>query len=140
MVWTHDREGDHTDERSIVRLLIGDVDEGDQLLTDAEVDYFIEKHKQPYNAAAAAALAVAAQFARLMATATGDLSANFAAKHQQYLTLSDVLARQQRSDFTLPIHIEPDHPRQFELGQMDNHFGGTGGNVVSISRLRGWDV
>lgn len=140
MAWTHDRDADHDDAASVVRLLIGDVDSEEPLLTDAEIEYFTSIHKQPYNAASACALAIAAQFARQMATSTGDLSANFAAKHQQYLHLADVLARHQRSDYTPPIHLQPDHPRQFELGQMDNWDYGVGGGVVSVRRLRGYEA
>lgn len=140
MVWTHNRDESHDEARSVVRLLIGDTDENDPLLTDEEVNYFTEKHKQPYNAASACALAVAARFAKEMATATGDLSADFAAKHNHYLNLADVLARQQRNDLALPVHIEPLGQQQFHIGQMDNHEGGSGGNVVSPSRLRGFDT
>lgn len=140
MVWTHDRDAAHDTEASVVRLLIGDTDSEDPLLTDEEVGYFVEKHKQPYSAASACALAIAARFAKEMATSTGDLSADFAAKHSHYLNLADILSRQQKNDFLLPSQLEPRVDQQFHIGQMDNWRGSPGGNVVSPTRLRGYDA
>lgn len=140
MAWTHNRDAEPDTDLAVIRILIGDTDSTDPLLTDEEIGYFTEKHKQPYNAASACALAIAARFAKEMATSTGDLSADFAAKHTQYLNLADVLARQQKSDYSLPVQIEPLAQQQFHIGQMDNREGGRGGNVVSPGRLRGYDV
>ena len=77
-----------TDDTDKVRLLIGDTDSDDWLLSDDEVDFFITEHSDLNIAAAAAAEAIAASFARGYDFATDGQSFNRSQRVQHYLDLA----------------------------------------------------
>jgi hypothetical protein len=49
-----------TDDRDAVRLMVGDTDNDDLLLSDAEIDYCLKRNKDKVMAAAECAEAIAA--------------------------------------------------------------------------------
>jgi len=75
----------------VVRLMIGDTDPLDQLLTDDEI--LLTTTAQPSNTFAAAACAdfIAAKFARRVSTKMGAISISADKKYQQYAALADRL-------------------------------------------------
>lgn len=85
-----------------VRLLIGDTDSADQLLTDDEVSWFLELHGSLNRSASEAARAIAAKFARLMNRSIGGLSADFSAKYRQYMELADNLLQKEETSPVSP--------------------------------------
>jgi ABC-type Na+ transport system ATPase subunit NatA len=85
-----------------VRLLIGDTDSNDQLLTDDEVSWFLEVHGTINRSASEAARAIAAKFARLMNRSIGGLSADFSAKYRQYIELADNLLQREETSPVSP--------------------------------------
>lgn len=96
MPWSY--SGDPTvSQRDAVRFIIGDTDENDPLLQDAEIDYMITTHGTTRIASAESCRAVAAKFARLMNRSIGGLSADFSAKHSQYLTMAQSIMDSEES-------------------------------------------
>ena len=89
-----------TSDRDAVRLLIGDTDENEWLLSDGEIAYFLTTHGTVNRAAAEAAQAIAARFARKMRQSVGALSADFGQKYRQYLELARTL---QKRDELAPV-------------------------------------
>lgn len=99
MAWTY--SGDPTSsQRDATRFIIGDTDESDQLLQDAEIDYMILTHGTARLVASECCLAIAAKFARLMSRSIGGLSADFSAKHRQYL---DMAAKLMENEDAYPV-------------------------------------
>lgn len=100
LTWTY--EDDLPTDKDKVRLLIGDTDTDDKLLTDAEVTYFITTHGTLSRAAAEACRAIAAMFARKTSRSVGSLQADFSAKHRQYLAMAESLDRNQQTEPVSP--------------------------------------
>lgn len=90
MAWTYSGNPSAS-TRDAVRFVIGDTDTTDQLLQDAEIDYMITEHGTIRMAASESCRAIAAKFARLMSRSIGGLSADFSAKHRQYLAMAESL-------------------------------------------------
>lgn len=117
MAWTY--TGDPVNVRlDELRMLIGDVVEDDQIMTDEELQWFLGRFSQPYAAAHASARACVAKFARLMSNSIGDLRAEFSQKFEHYRALSEELGRMQYLDAAGPVLLnEPDV--DFRRKQMD---------------------
>lgn len=99
MTWTY--SGDPaTSQRDYTRLLIGDTDQDDQLLSDEEIDYLIQVHGTIIHVASEACHIIAAKFARLMSRSIGGLSADFSAKYRQYIELAENFKKDEDS---LPV-------------------------------------
>lgn len=78
-----------------VRWLIGDTDTDDELLQDAQINFFLTQNSDNiYYAGAAAAEAIAAKFARETDKAAGVLRVNAGQKHTHYLSLASQLRKQ----------------------------------------------
>jgi len=100
-VWSY--EADLPTDKDKVRLLIGDTDTSDKLLSDSEVEYFITTHGSLNRAASEACRAIAAMFARQMSRSVGGLQADFSAKHRQYLSMAENLDANQQLDPVSPF-------------------------------------
>jgi hypothetical protein len=102
MAWSY--SGDPASStRDTIRFMIGDTDTSDQLLNNAEIDYYITLHGTNSRIASESARAVAAKFARNMSRAVGGLQADFAAKYRQYMELADNLLKKEESEPTSPF-------------------------------------
>lgn len=77
-----------TDDTDKIRLMIGDTDSADWLLSDDEVDYFIDATSDLNVAAAAAAEAIAAKFARGYNFTTDGQSFNRSERVEHYMQLA----------------------------------------------------
>lgn len=77
-----------------VRLMIGDTDSANALLTDEEITYFITLGGTIYAGAVLAARAVASKFSRLADTQIESVSVSNSQKAKQYFALADQLEKQ----------------------------------------------
>jgi hypothetical protein len=127
---------DFTRKIDIVRLLVGDTDSNDQLLSDSEITYFVELHGTANRSASEAARAIAAKFARNMSRSIGGLQADFAAKHRQYLALADSLMSKEESYPVSPFvsgYIKSSKQLREDDTEREEIFGRKGG----MDNLRG---
>jgi hypothetical protein len=85
MPYTDDPENVPADE---LRLLIGDTDTTDELLSDAEVDFFLADDGSAIWGAVRACTAVAAKFARKVTSTSGRVSKQLSDLMQHYLDLA----------------------------------------------------
>lgn len=90
MAWTYGADPLNSDQ-DLLRLLIGDTDTTDQLLSDAEVLYFTTTFSVPYGAAVAAAFAIAAKYARQINTRNSILWVYAKARWDHYMALYNLL-------------------------------------------------
>jgi len=101
MTWTYDNNpgtGDASGRRDAVRVLIGDTDTNDQLVTDEEIAFFLsEANDVVYMAAARAARQLEALFARKADTSLDEVSV-------EYGEISDRFAK-------LAVRLESDSAR-----------------------------
>lgn len=132
MAWTY--SGDPSASTlDAVRFVIGDTDTTDQLLQNAEIDYLITKHGTVRVAAAESCRAIAAKYARLMSRSIGGLSADFSAKHRQYLEMAQSIMDSEESFPVSPflsgwnsaakeaVELQQDRETTFaRKGDMDN--------------------
>lgn len=86
-----------------IRLLIGDTDSTDQLITDTEIQYLLTRHGSVNRTASEACRAIAAKFARLMNRSIGGLSADFSQKYHQYMALADSLLTKEETEPVSPF-------------------------------------
>jgi len=93
MTWTYKGEPG-TIPRDHVRLLIGDTDCEDQLLSDGEILFFLDENGSAKSAAVAAAQAIAAKFSRLADEKVGQVSVTYSQKAEHYRNLADTLKTQ----------------------------------------------
>lgn len=77
-----------------VRLMIGDTDSADPLLTDEEINYFLSLNSDPTKAAALAARAVAGKFAKLADKSVESVSVRYSQKAEGYFKLADQIEAQ----------------------------------------------
>lgn len=80
--------------RDAVRLLVGDTDSSDPLLSDAEVAFYLsENGSNNYRAGSEACKAIAAKLARLPDLKTGRVTISNSDRAKAFLDLADKLAR-----------------------------------------------
>lgn len=101
--WEYDL--DLPTDKDKVRLLIGDTDPNDPLLSDTEIQYFVDGQGSLGRAASEACRAIAGMFARNMSQSIGGLSADFSAKYRQYLGMADELAASSDQSDTVSPYI-----------------------------------
>lgn len=77
-----------------VRLMIGDTDSANALLTDEEITYFVSLGGTIYAGAVLAARAIASKFSRLADTTIESVSVSNSQKAKQYFALADQLEKQ----------------------------------------------
>lgn len=116
-----------------VRFILGDILQGDQQITDAEINYQITQFSNVTLAAAACARHLGMRYARSVDIVQGTLKTNYSAKSKQYYALAldlerrgyatavggyaggisreDVITQQQNTD-----RIQP----EFTIGMSDN--------------------
>jgi hypothetical protein len=87
MTWTYNSASIGTDLAK-VRLMIGDTNTDDQQLTDEEIQFFIDTEQTIFMAAYRCALALVAEYARLVDKEMGDLKLLAAQRHRHYLRLA----------------------------------------------------
>lgn len=83
--------GSPTTDRDKVRLLIGDTQESDPLLTDGEVEFFISLDPSIHRAASKSAEAIAAKFSRQHDESVGKVRVSFSQKFKQFMDLAKSL-------------------------------------------------
>ena len=87
--------------KDIVRLIVGDTDSGDQLISDEEISYALFSEGSAHSAAAFIAEALAAQYSRAVSKAVGQLRISAEQKYEHYMILADRLRRRD-AVFALP--------------------------------------
>lgn len=80
-----------------IRVLIGDTDTSDELLTDTQINMLIALYTNTFSAAAAAARAIAAKFAREVDATVDSTQASNSQKYEHYKDLADRLDSQART-------------------------------------------
>lgn len=83
-----------TDPIDEVRLLVGDNDEDNEFLSDAEISYYIVKRGNGLPAAIGAAYALQAKFSKLADETAGDVEIKWAQRARNALALAESLSRQ----------------------------------------------
>lgn len=95
MTWTYSNSPSSSN-RDAIRVLLGDTNSSDPLLTDEEIAFFLAQFPgNIYSAAAMGAQAIAAKYARLATEKeVGDLRIEYGLRHEHFLALSGTLADQ----------------------------------------------
>lgn len=134
MSWSY--SGDPaSSSKDLVRFLLRDTIESDQLLSNEEVDFLVATWVSPYEAARNGALTLMARFTRQadLSRSVGDLSISesFGGRAAEYLALSETIA-DQRNRLSPPTPWVSDGNLQktdvrvdlnqsdFRLGQFDS--------------------
>ena len=94
-----------TDDRDAVRLMVGDTNNDDLLLSDAEIDYYLRRNEDKVMAAAECAEAIAAM-PRMQQPQAGDSGGPPTTRADHYLRL----ARQLRNRNQLANEQKPLQP------------------------------
>lgn len=93
MTWTYGNDPENS-QRDEVRLLVGDTDTTDQLVTDEEIAYALTRAGTVVGASALMARACAAKFARLVSSSVGAVSESASDLWQHYKDLANELELQ----------------------------------------------
>ncbi len=88
MSWTYGGDPKNSD-RDKIRLLVGDTDSSNQLVTDEEIDWALDRESSIFEAAALTAEFVAASFARNPDKQIRDLSVKFSQTISSYRELAE---------------------------------------------------
>lgn len=80
-----------TSDLDKVRLMVGDTDSDDQLLTDESIDIALTSNSDTMKAAAYCARLIAAKFTRLVSKSIGGRSISYSNLASQYLNLAKEL-------------------------------------------------
>jgi hypothetical protein len=95
MTWSFDDTSLATSEKDQVRLLIGDTDTNDQLLSDEAIAFYLSQRGDSVNLAAADACdSIAAKYARQVDTKNGQLSVSASQRAEAYRKLGADLRAQ----------------------------------------------
>ena len=91
MAWSY--SGDPSNSaKDTVRFLIGDTDNRDPLLQDAEITYFLSQHNNaPVNAAIRCCETIMAKFARLCDESVGQVHLSLSQKYKSFREMRDQL-------------------------------------------------
>lgn len=103
MAWTYDSSNPGATDKDQVRLMVGDTDTSDQLLTDEEITHFLTTYITVGNAAVQSARAIMAMFTRQVTRAVGDLKINLSDRARAYRELIVELA--EMADASDPFQI-----------------------------------
>lgn len=91
-------------DKERIRILLGDTDSTDYLLTDAQIYFFLFENTNIYTAAAEAAKAVQSSFARLADITVESVSLKYSQKADNYASLAEDLdAKAQQEDLPTPV-------------------------------------
>jgi hypothetical protein len=95
MTWSFSEASLSTSEKDQVRLLIGDTDTNDQLLSDEAISFYLSSRGDNVNLAAADACdSIAAKFSRQVDTRNGALSVSASQRAEAYRQLGADLRAQ----------------------------------------------
>ena len=98
MAWTYDNPT--SSNKDAVRFLVGDTEAADPLVTDEEIEFFLEEFPSSnYHAAAEVAESIAAKFSREVAHSGDGLSYAAEQLQQNYAALAERLRKQGRRRF-----------------------------------------
>lgn len=123
-----------TDE---VRLLLGDTDTSDELLSDTEIQYFINTYGPGALAAAKAARTLMAKFARFVDSSVGEVSESASQRVEQFRLLAVELETQANANVPIfaggvevadSLTADQDASQSqpsFKRGQFNNPLAGT---------------
>lgn len=90
-------------DKEKVRILLGDTDTSDLLLTDAQIYFFLFENANVYTAASKAAGAIQSKFSRLADTTIESVSVKYSQKADNYAKLSqDLKSQAEEEDLVLP--------------------------------------
>lgn len=89
MTWTYN--SDVSTDRDKIRLLIGDTDTTDQLLSDEEIDFVSTQQPNNYYAAAQCCETIAGKFARDVSTTLEGMSIAKRQRFENYLNMANNL-------------------------------------------------
>lgn len=135
MSYGNDPKNDPIDE---VRLLIGDTDHDNEILTDEEISYYIVKRGEGLPAAVGAAYALQAEFSKLADETAGDVEVKWAQRARAAQALAEKLESELigSSGSTAPVNVyvggisiadmekrnnNPDRVQgKFSIGSMDS--------------------
>lgn len=123
MSWTF--TGDATSDRDKVRVLIGDTNDADQLVSDEVIAMHLAmRNNDVYQAAAAAARSIAADFGRQARTSLGPLSVEMSSQAAHFNELAQELAIMTPNTVFSPTNVVADgllshKRRRFTTGQDD---------------------
>ena len=87
MTWSFSEASLSTSEKDQVRLLIGDTDTSDQLISDEAITFYLSQRSNVNLAAADACDSIAAKFARQVDTRNGALSVPASQRSEAYRQL-----------------------------------------------------
>jgi hypothetical protein len=94
MSWTYLSSAPGSSDLSWIRARIGDTSSGSALLSDEEINLFLSDYGNKYEAGAAAARSVGAQFARTATKEVGRLKISMTDASKYYFDLADSLGRE----------------------------------------------
>ena len=101
MTWTYN--SDVSTDRDKVRLLIGDKDTNDQLLSDEEIDFVITQQPNVYYSAAQCCETIAGKFGRDVSTTLEGMSIAKRQRFENYLNMANQLR-------TMAMRVAPSKP------------------------------
>ena len=125
MAWTYNDapayNPDGTYNLDLVRLMLGDFDTTNQLLSDEKLNFFISEETDPLIAAARGAEALSAQYSSKSMLHIGDMSLRYDQMNKQFADLA--LSLRERAYRKIGIFVgglnqpmetaKPDHLRKF---------------------------
>jgi hypothetical protein len=82
-----------TSDKDAVRFLVGDIDSGDWLVSDEEIDYTLDQEPNVYRAAADVAESIAAKFAREVSASAEGMSYSAQELFRNFMDLAERLRR-----------------------------------------------
>lgn len=123
MAWSYSGNPEES-PKDAVRFLIGDTDENDKLLHDAEIEYLLKKYNNaPLNAAIRCCETIMAKFSRLADEKVGQVSIDYSQKAKGYLAMRDELRRR--------MMIETSAPYAGGISRLDKQI-----NVANADRVK----
>ena len=91
MTWTYDETALGTSPKDEIRLLIGDTNPNEPLISDEAIAFLLTQEPGPYYAAAAACETIAGNYAREISRTIGPLNLNLASRQTQFEQLAERL-------------------------------------------------
>jgi hypothetical protein len=92
MGWSYSNSPQKSD-RDAVRLLVGDTDSADKLLSNEEIEYFLAQEGSVSRAARLAVTTLIAKFSRLADESVGQVKVNFSKRVENLMSLSKELEK-----------------------------------------------
>lgn len=117
MTWSYSGSPDSSDKDE-VRFLIGDTDTDEQLLTDEEINYLVDKHDGIWGACAEACETIVSQYSKRSDVGLGGgMDSELSQKVEHFRSLADEF-RRKAAGAHIPFDGSGDP--KFERGMFDN--------------------